>query len=87
MTILLIGQILLTICGIPAAYDALRSKNVNYSQSFLWLWLLGDILSFIGAFCYEPNLTTQAKVGLLLNYSINIVSILIVMKFNKRKTP
>lgn len=77
-----IGNILLSICGIPEAYLAYKRGHARgVSISFLAMWYLGEIFTF----AYIAS--DVESVPLLVNYTVNIIaiSIIIYYKIKERK--
>lgn len=69
-----IGNILLAICGLPMAVEAVRKGYNTTNLLFLLLWLSGEVLTLI----YVISL---GDIPLLLNYIPNIVFLLIIIKY------
>lgn len=66
------GGFLLAFCSVPEAFLAFKRKDSGLSWPFLMMWLWGEIFIII-------PIIFDIKVGfLLLNYTLNIVLILII---------
>lgn len=74
----LAGSILFALCGVPAAYSAIKDRTCQYSWPFLWMWFLGEVLTSIYVIYLEEWI-------LLLNYGANFICLIILMYYNKRK--
>lgn len=69
--------ILFAICSIPQAYKSWKDgKTTGVSPLFLWLWLGGEILSQIYVL-----LKHGWDMPLLVNYWVNTLFIIIIMKY------
>lgn len=69
------GSTLLAFCGLPQVIETIRRGNTEgISTVFLWVWGIGEVLTFIYVF---PRL----DVPLLFNYSANILFITIILKY------
>lgn len=67
------GNILFAICGFPQVVKTFRSKSVkDLSAMFLWMWLLGEILTFIYIVLGDWEIGI-AHFPLYFNYMVNIV--------------
>lgn len=73
-----IGSICFAICGLPAAYEAIRDKACSYSWTFLALWGIGEVFTSIYVI-YLGNL------ALLFNYGMNFICLVILIYYNKRR--
>jgi len=70
-----IGSMLLTFCGAPLAYKAIRSGNANgISWGFLSMWGGGEVFTLL-------YVLPMLDYPLILNYSANIVFISIVVAY------
>ncbi len=72
-----VGSIAFAVCGVPQAWDCLRTKTAKgISPGFIALWFLGEI-------CYVASILM--KYGwvnwMMFNYISNIVSIVIIGYF------
>lgn len=77
----IVGSFLLGICTLPQAIQSYReghSKGVN--ALFLWLWLLGELITFIYVY-----LKHGVDIPLFLNYTVNIGLILFIMKYKYKE--
>lgn len=67
-----VGNILFAICGIPQIIKTYRTKSVNdLSALFLWLWLWGELLTFIYILFGDME-TGIRHFPLYFNYIVNI---------------
>lgn len=74
-TIGYIGSIMLACCGLPQAYHSIKTgKSEGLSLGFLLLWSLGEIFTLI-------YIIPKADIPLLLNYSCNILFLVIIWKY------
>ena len=64
-----LGSILLAICAIPLAIDAIKGRDTKINPWFYWSWFVGEILLAL-SYYNEP--------ALLVNYSVNIICLVIV---------
>jgi uncharacterized protein with PQ loop repeat len=72
------GSLLLAICGLPQAYHAIKYKHANgITWGFISMWLSGEILTLI---YISPSL----NLPLLVNYSANILFLLIIIFYKVR---
>jgi uncharacterized protein with PQ loop repeat len=70
-----LGSILFCLCGLPQAIKSYKEGHSRgLSNAFLWLWFLGEILSFIYVL---PKLIWP----LIGNYIVNFIFLLVIMKF------
>jgi len=66
------GNILFAICGIPQVIKTFRTKSTkDLSFLFLWLWLAGELLTFIYIFMGDLE-TGTLHLPLYFNYVFNI---------------
>lgn len=72
------GSILLSVCGIPEAYKSIRTQNCSLTWAFLLMWIGGEMCLFI-------YVLPKADLPLLLNYSINIICLLIMIFYKLKK--
>ena len=67
-----IGNILFAICGIPQVIKTYKSKSAkDLSMLFLWLWLAGELLTFIYIILGDLE-TGLIHYPLYFNYMVNI---------------
>lgn len=67
-----IGNILFAICGIPQVIKTYRSKSArDLSETFMWLWLSGEFLTFIYIAAGDFE-TGTLHLPLYFNYMVNI---------------
>lgn len=75
-----LGATLLSFCGFPQALQSYRTKSSKgISWSFLFLWGLGEILTFFYVFPKNNVLP------LLMNYGFNIVFICVILYFKAKE--
>lgn len=68
-----IGNILFAICAIPQVIKTFRTKRTaDLSVLFLWLWFVGELLTFIYIFVGDLEANTL-HLPLYFNYIINII--------------
>lgn len=66
------GNIIFAICGLPQVIKTFRSKSANdLSELFLWLWLVGELLTFVYILAGDWQAGT-AHYPLYFNYAVNI---------------
>lgn len=71
-----IGGALLAICAFPQVIKVVRERNADgMSGTNLFLWCFGEI------FMLAYILTQQFSFPLLLNYSLNLLFVLIIMYY------
>ena len=71
-----IGGICLAVCALPQAIKSYRTKSSgDLSLSFVLLWLVGELLTV------AYILTTTMQWPLLINYSINILCLLVIIRY------
>jgi uncharacterized protein with PQ loop repeat len=69
------GAFLLSICGLPQAYQSYITKSSEgISGYFLTLWLLGEI-------CFTIYILPKKDIPLLLNYFFNIFLICVIIYY------
>jgi len=74
-----IGSICLGLCALPQAYHSWKTKSsAGLSLSFLVLWILGEIATLIYILC------TTIQIPLIVNYSVNLICLLIIVKYWKK---
>lgn len=71
------GSILLALCGLPLAIDAVKSKQVNISTMFLLMWGLGEVFTLVYVIYKQEN-------ALTFNYVSNIIFLSIVSYYKIR---
>lgn len=67
-----IGSVLLALCGLPIAIEAIREKKSDINLLFLLMWGGGEILTLIYVIYKKEG-------ALTFNYMTNLVFILIVL--------
>lgn len=73
-----IGNVCLAICGVPAAYQAIRTGTTQgLNVPFLLLWTIGECFTFV----YVSNLDSAP---LIFNYALNILSCVILCIYKAR---
>jgi len=76
-----IGSIMLAFCGLPQAIESFKTKSSEgLTWGFLALWFFGEILTF-------AYVLPKMDLPLLINYSANIIFLLIILyyKINPKK--
>ena len=69
-----VSTILLSVCGVPLAVEALKEGRTEANKLFLILWGLGEGLGLI--YCLYLGSSP-----LVVNYSFNMALILIVLRY------
>jgi uncharacterized protein with PQ loop repeat len=70
-----IGSIMLAFCGLPQAIESFKTKSSEgLTWGFLALWFFGEILTF-------AYVLPKMDLPLLINYSANIIFLLIILYF------
>jgi uncharacterized protein with PQ loop repeat len=74
-----IGNILFAVCGIPQVIKTFRTKSAkDLSVLFLWLWLAGELLTFM--YIINSDLETgTVHFPLYFNYIVNIFMALFLL--------
>lgn len=79
-----IGAVLFSLCSVPQAWKIHRTKKTNdLSWCFLWMWLLGEIFSFLYVLGFNLQ-RGEYQYSILSNYLFNFV-ILCYIIFSKYK--
>jgi uncharacterized protein with PQ loop repeat len=76
-----IGSILLAICGLPQAIESFKTKSSEgLTWGFILLWFFGEIFTF-------AYIIPKMDLPLLINYSANIIFLIIIIyyKVNPKK--
>jgi len=73
-----LGNFLLSICVAPLVWQTLWDGCYHGNRVFLWVWFLGELLSFFYVL-FLPD--TLHLLPLLFNYSANILGLLVVLRF------
>lgn len=73
-----IGGILFALCAIPQAYECHKVKGSTLNKPFLLMWFFGEILTIAYVLLIE---TDKTKLPLLLNYVVNILCLLVIMRY------
>jgi len=74
-TIGYIGSILLAICGLPQAIESYKTKSSEgLTWGFILLWFFGEIFTF-------AYILPKMDLPLLINYSVNIIFLIIILYF------
>ncbi len=77
------GAVCFAICGWPQVYTCVKNKSADgISTGFLLLWLSGEIFTLI--YLFGADLATKP---LLVNYGLNLVSILIIGYYKCKRKP
>ena len=76
-----IGSLLLALCGLPQAIESYKTKS---SEGLTWGFIL---MWFIGELCTFAYIIPKMDFPLLVNYSANIIFLIIIIyyKVNPRK--
>lgn len=74
-----IGSLLLAMCGLPLAIEAIKTKQCNISNSFLAMWGLGEL--FVVIYTVYKN-----ESALTFNYISNIVFISILLYYKVKNS-
>ncbi len=70
-----LGSVLLAFCGLPQALDSIKNGNSNgITWGFLSMWLVGEICTLI-------YIIPKNSLPLIINYSFNILFLLIIIKY------
>ena len=67
----LIGSVLLALCGLPIAIDAIRNKHSDINLAFYLMWFFGEVFTVIYVLYIQDYY-------LLINYGFNVLFLLIV---------
>jgi uncharacterized protein with PQ loop repeat len=70
------ASVLFSICALPLVYEAIKQKRSNINTLFLFIWLLAELLMTVYVL-FKHGL----DIPLLLNYSCNIICLLIISKY------
>lgn len=74
-----LGSVLLSLCALPEAWKAYKTKDCTLTWLFLIMWGLGEVLTLIA-------IIGDAPLGyLILNYGSNIVFISIMIYYKWRR--
>jgi uncharacterized protein with PQ loop repeat len=74
-TIGYIGSIMLAICGLPQAIESYKTKSSEgLTWGFIGLWFWGEIFTF-------AYILPKMDLPLLINYSVNIIFLLVIIYF------
>jgi len=69
-----LGSLMLATCALPLAIEAYKNKRIALNRAFFHLWLWGEVL--VCAY-----LLHQGPSPLLINYTVNIICLLIVGRY------
>lgn len=70
-----LGSIMLSVCGLPQAWDSFRKKNSDgISWGFILLWLFGEIFALIYAFYIKEN-------PIIFNCALNTIIISVIFYY------
>jgi uncharacterized protein with PQ loop repeat len=69
-----IGSILLALCGLPIAVEAIRKRKSDINLGFLTMWLFGEIFTLV-------YVVYKQESALTFNYLSNIIFIAIVLRY------
>ena len=77
-----VGATCFSFCGLPQALKTYRTKSAqDFSWGFLWMWMIGEVLTFIYVLAQNIELGVY-QLPLLINYFLNF-SILCYLFFAK----
>lgn len=71
-----LGSMMLAICALPLAVEALKNKRIALNRAFFHLWFWGEVLVCI-------YIVYQGPSPLLINYAVNILCLLIVGRYRE----
>jgi uncharacterized protein with PQ loop repeat len=75
-----IGGICLAVCALPQAIKSYRTKSSgDLSLTFILLWLVGEL------FTIGYILATTMQWPLLINYSFNILCLMVIIFYWRKK--
>lgn len=70
-----IGSIFLALCSVPLAWESYKQKHSDgISNAFLTMWLVGELLT-------AAYVLPKQDYPLLLNYGLNIVCLIVVVRY------
>ena len=70
-----IGSIMLAVCGLPQALESYKTKSSEgLTWGFLGLWFFGEIFTF-------AYVLPKMDLPLLINYSANIIFLVIIVYY------
>jgi uncharacterized protein with PQ loop repeat len=70
-----IGSIMLAICGLPQAIESYKTKSSEgLTWGFILLWFFGELFTF-------AYVLPKMDLPLLINYSVNIIFLIIILYF------
>ena len=76
-----IGSVLLAFCGLPQAIECIKTKSSEgLTWAFILMWAFGELFTFI-------YILPKMDLPLMLNYSANIIFLIIILyyKINPKK--
>ena len=76
-----IGSLLLALCGLPQAIESYKTKSSEgLTWGFLSMWFIGELCTFV-------YIIPKMDLPLLVNYSANIIFLIIIIyyKVNPQK--
>ena len=74
-----VGSIMLSICGLPQAYESYKNKNSDgINWGFILLWLIGEVLVVF-------YVLYKKEYPLVFNCALNIVLASIIMYYKLKK--
>lgn len=68
----LAGSILLAICALPLAVEAIANKSISINARFLLIWTLGELFTMVYVW---------GDWILMINYGVNIILLIPVWKY------
>ena len=73
-----IGSILLAFCGLPQAIESFKTKSsAGLTWGFLFMWFIGELCTFL-------YILPKMDLPLLVNYSANIIFLIIIIYYKIR---
>lgn len=70
-----IGSILLAFCGLPQAIESFKTKSsAGLTWGFIFMWFVGELCTF-------AYIIPKMDLPLLVNYSANIIFLIIIIYF------
>ena len=70
-----IGSIMLAICGLPQAIESYKTKSSEgLTWGFILLWFFGELFTF-------AYIIPKMDLPLLINYSANLIFLIIILYY------
>lgn len=73
----LIGNLLLTFCGVPELYRTIRDKRCHLGWGFIIMWFFGEIFCVMYAF-------HLGEIPFMINYTFNLILASVLMYFKTK---